>query len=89
MIEDMREDVRSLERQLDQTQNELDCERILREKLDQEVKAYHEASERNADDAAILAQRMRLAESARQSAENRAVAAEATVRNNLLEVSHP
>ena len=60
-------------------------ERSLRDKLEHEVKVYHVESQRWSDEAGILSQRMRVAESARQSAETRARKIAVELRNMVLE----
>ena len=88
-INDMRADVLSMQQQLDIAQEELNCERSLRDKLDNEVQTYHEASKRYAEEASILNQEMRLVESARHTAETKARKLEAQLRNiTLEEVDH-
>ena len=82
---DMHEDVLTLQRQLDVMEEEIIRERSLRDKLEHEVKVYHLESQRWSDEAGILSQRMRLAESARQSAETRARKIEVELRNMVLE----
>ena len=82
---DMHEDVLTLQCQLDVMEEEIIRERSLRDKLEHEVKVYHVESQRWSDEAGILSQRMRVAESARQSAETRARKIAVELRNMVLE----
>ena len=84
-IEDKHRETIRLQQQINTGQKEIDCERALRVRLEQECQSYHEASVQHANEASALSQRMRLAELARQSADTQLRHVQVQLRTLMLE----